>query len=119
MSVYPDTQNNTSICTPNGFLEVHNVHKTKSHQAFTKVEIFPTNWMVKATGNKPTIMKCKLDTGTGVMPVPIYQHTNPSEFDRKGQFIGGYHQDWTILKGYNCIPIQQYGIRVIFSKWNN
>ena len=32
--------------------QVCNVHKEKSHQAFTKVEMFPTNWMGKATGKK-------------------------------------------------------------------
>ena len=28
IAVYPDTQNNMSIYTKEGFLEVHNVHKT-------------------------------------------------------------------------------------------
>ena len=68
------------------------IHKTKNHQAFTKVEMFTTNWMGKATGSKPAIMKCKLDTGAGVnvMPLSTYQHVNPSEFDKKFQPIGGY-----------------------------
>ena len=68
--------------TKKGFLEVHNVHKTESHQAFTKVEMFLTNWMGKATGKKPIIMKCNLDTGTSVnvMPLSTYQELNPSEF---------------------------------------
>ena len=104
-----------------GVLEVHIVHKTKSHQAFTKVEMFPANWMGKETGKKPTIMKCKLDTGASgnVMPLSMYQHINPSEFDKKCQPITGYGHDRTILKGYNGNPIQQYCIRVILYKWNN
>ena len=79
IDVYPDTQNNTSIYTKKGFLEVHNVHKTKSHQAFTKVEMFPRNWMGKSTGKKTTIMKCKLDTGASVnvMPLSTYQQYKP------------------------------------------
>ena len=85
IDVYPDTQNNTLIYTKKGLLGVHNVHKTKSHQAFTKVEMFPTKWMGKATGKKPAMMKCKLDTraSVNVMPLSTYQHTNPSEFDKK------------------------------------
>ena len=31
IDVYPDTQNNAPIYIPNSFLEVYNVHKTKSH----------------------------------------------------------------------------------------
>ena len=77
--VYPDTQNNASIYTERGFLEIHNVQKTKSHQAFTKLEMFPTNWMGEATGKKATLMKCKLDTGASVnvMPLSTYQTINP------------------------------------------
>ena len=67
----PDAQNNTSIYTKKGFQEVHIVHKTKNHQAFTKLEMFPTNWIGKATGKKPTIMKCKLDTGARVNVMPL------------------------------------------------
>ena len=71
IGVYPHTQNNTSIYNKKSFLEVHNVHKTKSHQEFTKVEIFPTNWMGKATSKKATLMKCKLDTGASVSVMPL------------------------------------------------
>ena len=46
--------------------------KKQSHQAFTKVEMFPTNWMGKATGKKPVIMKCKLDTGASVNIMPLF-----------------------------------------------
>ena len=106
--VYPDTQNNTSIYTKKGIMEVHNVHKTKSHQAFTKVEMFPTNWMGKAAGKKPIIMKCKLDAGASVnvMPLPTYQLINPSGFDKGCWLIRGYGHDRTILKGYNGNPIK-------------
>ena len=52
--VYPDTQNNKSICTKKGFLEVHNVHKTKGHQEFTKVEIFQQiGWVKQQVRNPP------------------------------------------------------------------
>ena len=121
IDVYQDTKNNTSIYTKNGFLEVHNVHKTKSHKSFTKVEMFPTNWMGKATGKKATLMKCKLDTGASVnvMLLSTYQKINHSEFDKKGQHIGGYGHDRPILNGCNGNPIKQYGIRVILGKWNN
>ena len=71
IDVYPDTQNNASIYTKKGLLEVHNVHKTKSYQAFTKVEIIPTNWMGKATGKKATLMKCRLDTVASVNVMPL------------------------------------------------
>ena len=40
IDVYLDTQNNTSIYTKKGFLEVHNIQK-KSHQALTRVQMFP------------------------------------------------------------------------------
>ena len=65
--------------------------------------MFPTNWMGKATGKEPTIMKFKLDTGASVnvMPLSTYQHIKPSEFDKKGQPIRGYGHDRIILKGYN------------------
>ena len=80
IDVYPHTQNNALIYTKKGFLEVHNFQKTKSHQAFTKVEMFPVNWMGKTTGEKPNIMKCKLDIGASVnvMPLSTYQHIHPS-----------------------------------------
>ena len=121
MDVYSDTQDNTSIYTKKGFLEVHNVHKTRSHQMVTQVEMFPTNGMGKVTGKNPTIMKCKPDTGASVnvMPLSTYQYINPSKFDKKGQPISGYGHNRTILKGYNGNPIQHYGIRVILGKWNN
>ena len=77
--------------------------------------------MGTATGKKPTIMKCKLDTGASVkvMPLSTHQHINSSEFGKRGQPISGYGHDRTILMGYNGNPIQQYGIRVILGKWDN
>ena len=113
-----ESLNNTTDYTHKGFLEVH---KTKIYQAFIKVEMFPTNWMVKSTGNKPMIIKCKLDTGAGVnaMPLSTYQHFNHSVFDKQGQPMGGYGQDRTILKRHNGKSMQQYSTGVIFSRQNN
>ena len=70
---------NTTIYSGRGYSKVHNVQKTRGHQAFTRVQLFPRNRMGKATGNKPKGMKCKLDTGTGVsiIPLSIYQYVNP------------------------------------------
>ena len=74
--------------------------------------------MGKATGNKPKVMKCKLDTGTGVntMPLPTYQYINPSEFDKQDKPIGGHGQERTTPKDHNGNPIQQYGKMVILGK---
>ena len=76
------------------YSKVHNVHKARSHQAFTRVQLSPMNRMGKATGNKLKGMKCKLDMGVGVniMPLSIYQYINPSEFDEKGKPIDGHGQ---------------------------
>ena len=87
---------------------------SRSHQAFTRVQMFPMNQMGKATGNKPKGIKCKLDTGAGVsiMSLSIYQYINPSEFYEQGKPIDGHGQYETILKDYKGNHIQQYGIRV-------
>ena len=37
MDVYPDTQNNSTTYTSVGYSEVHNVHKARSHHAFSKI----------------------------------------------------------------------------------
>ena len=89
-----DTQNNTTIYTQKGFLEVCMSTK-QSHQAFTKVEMFPTNWIGKTPGNKPMIMESKVDIvrGVNVMPLSTNQHVSPSEFDKQGLPIHGYGQD--------------------------
>ena len=112
---------NTTTYSAKGYSKVHNVHKTKSCQAFTRVQMFPMNRMGKAAGNKPKDMKCKLDTGVGVniMPLSIYQYISPSEFDEQCKPTDGHGQYRTILKDYNGNPIQQYGIRVILGKWNH
>ena len=82
--------------------------KQRSHQAFTRVQMFPMNSMGKAVGNKPKGMKFKLDTGAGVniMPLSIYQYINPSEFEEQGKPIDGHGQYKTILKDYNGNSIQ-------------
>ena len=112
---------NTTTYSAKGYSKVHNVHKTRSHPAFTRVQIFPMNRMGKAKGNKPRGMKSKLDTGAGIniKPLSIYQHINPSEFDGQGKPIDGHGQYKTNLKDYNGNPIQQYRIRVILGKWNH
>ena len=111
----------TTTYSAKGYSKVQNAHKTRSHQAFTKVEMFPMNRMGKAMGNKPKGMKCKLDTGAGVniIPLSIYQYINPSEFDEQVKPIAGHGQYRTILKDYNGNLIKQYGIRVILGKWNH
>ena len=92
-----------------------------SHQAFTRVLMFPTNRMGKATDNKPKGMKCKLDTGVciNIMPLSTHKYINSSEFDEQGKSIDGCGQYRSILKDYNGNPIQQYGIKVTLGKWNN
>ena len=76
------------------------------------------NGIGKAIGNKPKVMKCKLETGAGVniMPLSIYK---PLEFDEQGKPTNGHGQYRTIQKDYNGNLIQQYGIRVILGKWNH
>ena len=44
---------NTTTYSAKGCPKVHEAHKTRSHQAFTRVLMFPTKMMVKATSNKP------------------------------------------------------------------
>ena len=63
--------------------------------------MFPTSWMVKATENKPIVMKCKLD-----IPLSTFQYIMPSRFDEHGRPNGGYGQDRKILYRYNHNPIQ-------------
>ena len=79
---------NTTTYSAKGYSKVHNAHKTRSYQAFTRVQMFPMNGMGKATGNKSKGMKCKLDTGPGIniMPLLIY---NPSEFNEQSKPIDG------------------------------
>ena len=112
---------NTTTYSAKGYSKVDNIHTTRSHQSFTRIQMFPMNKMGKATDNKPKGMKYKLDTGAGVniMPLSIYQYINPSEFDEQGRPIDGHGQYKTILKDYNGNPTQQYGTRVILGKWNH
>ena len=44
---------NTTTYSAKGYSKVHNVHETRNHQAFTRVQLFPMNRMGRATGNKP------------------------------------------------------------------
>ena len=94
---------NTTTYTAKGCPMVHEAHKTRSHQAFTRVLMFPTNGTGKVTGNKPKGMKCKLDTGAGVniMPLSTYEYINPSECDEQGKPIDDHGQSRSILKDYN------------------
>ena len=71
---------------PKGKLDVHTVHKPKRYQAFTRVNMYPTDTSGKTTG-KPREMKCKLDTeaSANVMPLATYKLINPSEFDKDGK----------------------------------
>ena len=56
--------------------KVHNFHGARTHQVFTRVQIFSTISMGKTTGNKPKCMKCGLETWSGVniIPLSIYQY---------------------------------------------
>ena len=95
--------------------------KQGSLQALTRVEMFPANWIGEATGNKPTVMKCKLYIGSGVnvMLLTTYKHINYSEFDREDTSTNRYYQNEITVKDYNGNPIQQYGIKSYLHKWNN
>ena len=77
-SIHVQSENNTS-CSAKGCPKVHEAHKTRNHQAFTRVLMFPTNRMAKATGNKPKGMKCKLDTraGVNIMSQSTNKYINP------------------------------------------
>ena len=53
--------------------------------------MFPTDQIGKVTDKKTIVMKCKLNTGTGVnvMLLPKYLYLNPSKFDEKvSSFVG-------------------------------
>ena len=118
-SIHVQTENNTT-CSTKGCPKVQKALR-RSHQVFTRLLMFPTNRMGKATGNKPKGMKFKLDTGTGVniMPLSSNKNINPSEFYEQGKPVDGHSQYRSILKDCNGKPIQQYWIRVILGKWNN
>ena len=92
-SRHVQSENNTTY-SAKGCAKVHEAHKTRSHQAFTRVLMFPTNRIGKATSNKPKGMKCRLDTGADVsiMPLSTYKYMNPSEFDEQGKPIDGHGQ---------------------------
>ena len=99
---------NTTTYSANGYSKIRNAHKTRSHQAFTMVQMFPMKRIGKTTGNNPKGMKYKLDTGAGVniMSLSIYQYISPSEFDAQGKPFDGHGQYRTTLKDYNGNPIQ-------------
>ena len=92
---------------PKGNQGVHTVHKPKRHQAFTRVNMYPTDTSGKTTG-KPIERKCKLDTGASVnvMPLAAYKLINPSEFAKDNKPKGGFGQDRTTLRGYSGNVIQ-------------
>ena len=55
----------TTTYSDKGYSKVHNVLKTRVHQALTRVQMFSMNRIGKATGNKQKGMKCKQETGGG------------------------------------------------------
>ena len=105
---------------PKGNLDVHTVHKPERYQAFTTVQMYPTDTSGKTTG-KPREMKCKLYTGASVnvMPLAAYKLINPCEFKKGNKPEGGFGQDRTTLRGYSGNVIKQYGTRLIKAFWNN
>ena len=52
IDVYTGAQNSSASYTSKGYIEVCKVHKPKSHQVFTGVQVSPTDSMGKATDNK-------------------------------------------------------------------
>ena len=98
--------NITTWSTPREFLEVHNVHGPRSHQAITRVEMYPTKSIDKQTSNKPSEIWCKIKKGAcvNVRLLTTYQLVKPSEFNEQGKPIGGYGKDRTIIKVTMAIP---------------
>ena len=80
--------------------------------------MFPINRMGKAIGNKPKIVKCKLDTwaDVNIMPLSTYQYINHSEFNKQGKPIDCHGQDRTTLQDYSGNSMKQYGIKVILGR---
>ena len=109
-SIY-EQPDNTIIYSDKGYSKVH---KTRSHQTFIRVQMFPHNRKGKVTGNMPKGMKFKLHMGSSIniMPISTYKY-------KQVKPINGHGPDRPTVKNYNSNTTQQYGMRIILGKWNN
>ena len=110
IDIFPDTSGN--INSQSKDVQVDNVYQKQKSQAFTFVNMYPTNLQGKNTGPAQQF-KCKIDSGAGanLMSLDDYKKVNPSEFDEAGNSLAGFSNDKTTLKAYGGKTIQQYGVK--------
>ena len=89
-------------------VNVDSVHQKQKSQAFTYVNMVPTNRQGKNSGPSRE-MKCKIDTvvGANLMSLDDYKKVNLSEFDESGYSLAQYSHDRTPLKAYGRRTIKQ------------